>query len=213
MERRMKRTQTDVAYDYIKNKIITKFYFPGSHLVEEDLVRDTGVSRTSVRSALSRLRYEGIVDGSPNRGTTVKRFGREDMVNAFHTRQILETAAFELAVDRMLPDGIARMKLANQKLQELMDNFAISEYVEYNRKFHWEIAYASGNQYLQKYLDEIYNTLAVCLLFYNNTMEDRRSLALHEQIISALETKNVEMGKAAIVADNRCAIDDFSFAL
>ena len=209
----MKRTQTDVAYDYIKNKIITKFYFPGSHLVEEDLVRDTGVSRTSVRSALSRLRYEGMVDGSPNRGTTVKRFGREDMVNAFHTRQILETAAFELAVDRMLPDGIARMKLANQKLQELMDNFSISEYVEYNRKFHWEIAYASGNQYLQKYLDEIYNTLAVCLLFYNNTMEDRRSLALHEQIISALETKNVEMGKEAIVADNRCAIDDFSFAL
>ena len=209
----MKRTQTDVAYDYIKNKIITKFYFPGSHLVEEDLVRDTGVSRTSVRSALSRLRYEGMVDGSPNRGTTVKRFGREDMVNAFHTRQILETAAFELAVDRMLPDGIARMKLANQKLQELMDNFSISEYVEYNRKFHWEIAYASGNQYLQKYLDEIYNTLAVCLLFYNNTMEDRRSLALHEQIVSALETKNVEMGKEAIVADNRCAIDDFSFAL
>lgn len=209
----MKRTQTDVAYDYIKNKIITKFYFPGSHLVEEDLVRDTGVSRTSVRSALSRLRYEGIVDGSPNRGMTVKRFGREDMVNAFHTRQILETAAFELAVDRMLPDGIARMKLANQKLQELMDNFAISEYVEYNRKFHWEIAYASGNQYLQKYLDEIFNTLAVCLLFYNNTMEDRRSLALHEQIILALETKNVEMGKEAIVADNRCAIDDFSFAL
>ena len=209
----MKRTQTDVAYDYIKNKIITKFYFPGSHLVEEDLVRDTGVSRTSVRSALSRLRYEGIVDGSPNRGMVVKRFGREDMVNAFHTRQILETAAFELAVDRMLPDGIARMKLANQKLQELMDNFSISEYVEYNRKFHWEIAYASGNQYLQKYLDEIYNTLAVCLLFYNNTKEDRRSLALHEQIISALETKNVEMGKEAIVADNRCAIDDFSFAL
>ena len=209
----MKRTQTDVAYDYIKNKIITKFYFPGSHLVEEELVRDTGVSRTSVRSALSRLRYEGIVDGSPNRGMTVKRFQREDMVNAFHTRQILETAAFELAVDRMLPDGIARMKVANQKLQELMDNFAISEYVEYNRKFHCEIAYASGNQYLQKYLDEIYNTLAVCLLFYNNTMEDRRSLTLHEQIIYALETKNVEMGKEAIVADNRCAIDDFSFAL
>ena len=70
----MKKTQTDVAYEYIKSRIITTFYFPGSHLVEEDLVRDTGVSRTSVRAALSRLRYEGIVEGSPNRGMIIKRF-------------------------------------------------------------------------------------------------------------------------------------------
>lgn len=209
----MKKTQTDVAYEYIKSRIITKFYFPGSHLVEEDLVRDTGVSRTSVRAALSRLRYEGIVEGSPNRGMIIKRFQREDIINVFHTRQVLETAAFELAINRMMPDGIARMKMANRQIQRLMENFSISEYVDYNRNFHWEIAQACNNQYLQKYLDEIYNTLAVCILFYNNTMDDRRSLLLHDQIILALETKNLEMGKEAIIADNHCAVDDFSFPL
>lgn len=209
----MKKTQTDVAYDFIKNRIISKFYFPGSHLVEEDLVRDTGVSRTSVRAALSKLRYEGIVEGSPNRGMIIKRFQREDIINVFHIRQILETAAFELAIDRMMPDGIARMKMANLQMQRLMENFSISEYVDLNRNFHWEIALASNNQYLQKYLDEVYNTLNVCLLFYNNTMDDRRSLVLHSQIIHALEIKDVEMGKEAIIADNRCAVDDFSFPL
>ena len=112
-----------------------------------------------------------------------------------------------------MPDGIARMKMANLQMQRLMENFSISEYVDLNRNFHWEIALASGNQYLQKYLDEIYTTLNVCLLFYNNTVDDRRSLILHSQIIHALEIKDAEMGKEAIIADNRCAVEDFSFPL
>ena len=91
----MKKPQTDVAYEYIKEKIISKFYFPGCRLVEEDLVQDIGVSRTSVRAALSRLRYEGIVEGTPNRGMMIKRFRREDIVNAFQIRQTLETGAFD----------------------------------------------------------------------------------------------------------------------
>ncbi len=204
-----KISQTDVAYNYIKNQITSKFYFPGSHLVEEDLVRDTGVSRTSVRAALSRLRYEGIVEGSPNRGMSIKRFQRTDIINAFHIRQVLETGAFELAIQHITPEGIARMRQANRQLARVAENFSISEYVEYNRAFHYEIAVASRNQYFEKYLDEIYSTLAVCLLFYNNTMDDRRSLTLHDEIIRALETKDVVLGKQAIIADNLCAMDDF----
>ena len=45
----------DIVYDYIKNQIVTKAIYPGTRIVEEDLVRETGVSRTPVRSALMRL--------------------------------------------------------------------------------------------------------------------------------------------------------------
>lgn len=207
----MKKPQTDVAYDYIKQQITSKFYFPGCRLVEEDLVRDTGVSRTSVRAALSRLRYEGIVEGTPNRGMMIKRFRREDIVNAFQIRQTLETGAFELAVRHITPEAIARMRQANRQMERLMENFSISEFVKYNRDFHWEIALAAHNEYYEKYLDEILSTLNVCILFYNNTIEDRRSVMLHNEILRALETKDVGLGKQAIIADNQCAIDDFSF--
>lgn len=37
----------DIVYDYIKNQIVTKAIYPGTRIVEEDLVRETGVSRTS----------------------------------------------------------------------------------------------------------------------------------------------------------------------
>ena len=38
----------DIVYDYIKNQIVTKAIYPGTRIVEEDLVRETGVSRTPV---------------------------------------------------------------------------------------------------------------------------------------------------------------------
>lgn len=207
----MKKPQSDVAYEYIKKQITAKFYFPGCRLVEEDLVRDIGVSRTSVRAALSRLRYEGIVEGTPNRGMMIKRFRREDIVNAFQIRQTLEAGAFELAVRHITPAAIARMKQINRQMEQLMENFSISDFVKYNRDFHWEIALAAHNEYYEKYLDEILSTLNVCILFYNNVTDDRRSVMLHWEIIRALETKDVALGKQAIIADNQIAIADFSF--
>ena len=52
----IKKSQADIAYEYIKNGVISKQFFPGNRLIEEEIVRDTGVSRTSVRTALTRLR-------------------------------------------------------------------------------------------------------------------------------------------------------------
>ena len=83
--------------------------------------------------------------------------------------------------------------------------------MKYNRSFHWEIALASGNRYYQKYLDEVYNTIAVCLLFYNSSMDDQRSVKLHEDLIRAIEEKDFMAGKQAIIADNYVAVEDSGF--
>ena len=203
-----KKSHADIAYDYIKEGIINKFFFPGTRLPEEDIVRVTGVSRTSVRAALARLKYEGIVEGTPNRGMSVTRYRLEDIRSVYQIRQALEAAAFELAVENITPDGIQRMREANRKLRIVTEKFSIGEFVKYNREFHWEIVLATHNRFYEKYLSEVYNTIAVCLLFYNSTVDDRRSLALHEKIIQALLDKDVESGKQAIIDDNACAVED-----
>ena len=208
-----KKSQVDIAYDYIKNAIIGKVYFPGNRLVEEELVRSTGVSRTSVRTALTRLRYEGIVEGSANRGTMVARHSLEDIKSAFAIRQVLEIGAFEQAVHNITPDALERMRRNNENLRKVTENFSISEFVRYNRAFHWEIAAASHNKYYEKYLDEVYSNIAVYLLFYNSSMDDTRSVKLHGDIIQALVDKDADAGARAIIADNRCAIEDADYKL
>ena len=41
----------DIVYDYIKNQIVTKAIYPGTRIVEEDLVRETGVSDSGALGA------------------------------------------------------------------------------------------------------------------------------------------------------------------
>ena len=69
----------DIVYDYIKNQIVTKAIYPGTRIVEEDLVRETGVSRTPVRSALMRLAYDGLIQQQPNRGAVVAKPSATDL--------------------------------------------------------------------------------------------------------------------------------------
>ena len=207
----MKKGQADIAYEYLKEAIINKVFFPGNCLIEEDIVRETGVSRTSVRTALNRLRYEGIVEGTPNRGMMVTRFHPNDIKSVFQIRESLEVGAFSLAIERISPAAVDRMREYNEELRKVSENFSISDFVKYNRSFHWEIALASGNRYYQKYLDEVYNTIAVCLLFYNSSMDDQRSVKLHEDLIRAIEEKDFMAGKQAIIADNYVAVEDSGF--
>lgn len=204
----VRRNQSDIAYEYIKDSVIDKKFFPGTRLVEEEIVRDTGVSRTSVRSALSRLRYEGIVEGTPHHGMAVTRLQRADMQSVFEIRRTLELGALELAITHVTPEMIARMHMKNNMLRRVTENFNISEYVKYNRDFHWEVARATQNRFYEKYLDEVYNTIAVCLLFYNNSADDTRSLGYHQDLIDALAKGDLEAAKRAVINDMNCAIED-----
>ena len=110
----MKKGQADIAYEYLKEAIINKVFFPGNRLIEEDIVRETGVSRTSVRTALNRLRYEGIVEGTPNRGMMVTRFHPNDIKSVFQIRESLEVGAFSLAIERISPAAVDRMREYNE---------------------------------------------------------------------------------------------------
>ena len=62
---------TSVAYEYIRNKIITKTVFPGNRIIEEEIVHELGVSRTSIRTAMQRLQYEGFLEIVPNKGAHI----------------------------------------------------------------------------------------------------------------------------------------------
>ena len=50
-----------LAYNKIRQKIVTCEYAPGTFLNEEILTEALGLSRTPIRDALSRLEQEGLI--------------------------------------------------------------------------------------------------------------------------------------------------------
>ena len=197
----------DVVYDYIKNLIVTKAIYPGTRIVEEDLVRETGVSRTPVRSALMRLAYDGLVVQQPNRGAVVAKPSATDLRQVYEPRVVLEAAAFRAAIHRRSEESVRQMDLNMEKQRKLENLFNMTEYVKLNREFHWIITMEAQNAYYEKYLNELQNKVATYLLFWDTSVTNKLSLEIHQRIFEAFRDRDEEKGVRALMEDLRLGED------
>lgn len=195
----------DIVYDYIKNQIVTKAIYPGTHIVEEELVRETGVSRTPVRSALMRLAYDGLIQQQPNRGAVVAKPSATDLRQVYEARAVLEVGAFRAAVHRRSDESVLQMDQNLQKQQDLTNLFNMTEYVQLNREFHWIITMEAQNAYYEKYLNELQNKVATYLLFWDSSTTNSLSLDLHLRIFEAFRDRDEQKGVLALMEDLQLA--------
>ena len=195
----------DIVYDYIKNQIVTKAIYPGTRIVEEDLVLETGVSRTPVRSALMRLAYDGLIQQQPNRGAVVAKPSATDLRQVYEARAVLEVGAFRAAVHRRSDESVLQMEQNLQKQQDLTNLFNMTEYVQLNREFHWIITMEAQNAYYEKYLNELQNKVATYLLFWDTSTTNSLSLDLHLRIFEAFRDRDEQKGVLALMEDLQLA--------
>ena len=94
------------AYEQIRTLLIQEQYAPGSRLSESELSQKCGVSRTPVREALRRLALEYFVRIEPNRGAFVIDWSREDIIDMFEMRSMMEGLAARKAAERATPKQI-----------------------------------------------------------------------------------------------------------
>ncbi len=87
----------DVAYNAIKEAILTLRLEPGTLLVESDLAQQLGISKTPVRDALQELEREGFVTRILFKGTYVTDVTIQDISEVFQLRAVLEGLAAHLA--------------------------------------------------------------------------------------------------------------------
>lgn len=83
----------DVAYQAIRNSIITGADEPGALLSENERALSLGVSRTPVREALLLLAHEGLVEVRPQSGTYVSAIDPSLVRQAQFIRESVETAS------------------------------------------------------------------------------------------------------------------------
>ena len=195
----------DIVYDYIKNQIVTKDVYPGTRIVEEDLVRETGVSRTPVRSALMRLAYDGLIQQQPNRGAVVAKPSATDLRQVYEARAVRVVGAVRAAGHRRSDESVLQMEQSLQKQQDLTNLFNMTEYVRLNREFHWIITMEAQNAYYEKYLNELQNKVATYLLFWDSSTTNSLSLDLHLRIFEAFRDWDEQKGVLALMEDLQLA--------
>ena len=196
-----KITPADKVYNYIKEQIVTRRLYPGTRIIEEDVVEAVGVSRTPIRTALSRLAHDGLIEQIPNRGSYVTKPTEEDFRSVFETRKLVETAAFRKAL-RAHTEGTVELLKENLAKQEALEKrFDLNEYVSLNRTFHLLLTRDAGNPYYEKYLDELYNRISTYLLFWDTSADNSRSLRSHKRMFEAFCEQDEEKGVEALLED------------
>jgi len=100
---------TDWVYEELKEAIVGLRLPPGQPLREAALAEQLGVSKTPIREALSRLQQDGLAETTSFKGAVVTGYSRQDLVEIYELRELLESSAARLAAQSMSDADRARL--------------------------------------------------------------------------------------------------------
>lgn len=215
----MKKVNSDVAYEFIRKKIVTGAFPPGYSLMTEALSAEIGVSRTPVREAFHRLKADGLVSISPHLGASVTKMGLREFREMCDLRLALEEHAAGLAASNRSDGDLGRIKyalesmrdLTNQILEADSEDGILDKLVEKDVHFHIAIMTAAKNELMKSEILRLHLVNRVVLpeagliktspaSWGKDESNDnrRRVLAEHDAIFNAIAERDSRAAKVAM---------------
>ncbi len=147
-------TLADTAYAALRSQITTLQIAPGAAFTEGKVAAELGLSKTPVREALTRLRFEGLVVVDPNVGYRAAPVTIKDTRAFFAIRTLLEGEAARLAATQAIDEGQLRAldELCTSSYSPT-DAASVDRFLEANTQFHIMVGRAGGNDRLAAMLE------------------------------------------------------------
>lgn len=184
-------TTTSAVAERIREAILGGMLEPGERLKEEQLARELGTSRTPVREALLRLQSEGLVDAAPNRGATVRLYGRAELEEMYDLRALLEGHAARRAAERIDEEALAELRASCERFSMLVGGSDLHELVAENATFHRAVWRAAASERLASMIEEV---VAIPLVYrsyvWYSPEQSRSSHDLHRRVLAALAARD-----------------------
>ncbi len=141
--------------EWVRERIRNGRLVPGQRLVEADIVKATGASRSKVREALRRLESEGLVAIEEFRGASVKKLSLDEVRQIYQARMALEGLAAGECATRA--DDTLRAQL--RSIQDAMNAGESAgnheRFASLNQAWHHLIIDGSGNGYIGQFLKRL----------------------------------------------------------
>jgi DNA-binding GntR family transcriptional regulator len=163
----------------------------------EAITKEYNTSVTPVRDALQMLSHEGLVVIKPRSGYFVATITLKQLRDLLDVRRILELSAVERATLRITPEQTQELKMIHAGYTG-DDDESYDRYTDENRRFHYLLAKASGNNELAEIVGRLHDQLARFMVMRRagKTME-----MTHLRIVEALEVHDAETARQALLED------------
>jgi DNA-binding GntR family transcriptional regulator len=189
----------DVVFKKLRQEILLGQLAPGERLMEIHLAQRLGVSRTPIREAIRKLELEGLVIMIPRRGAEVAGITEKALRDVLEVRRSLEELAIELAVARMKEDDIKALEAARIEFREALNTNDMIRIAQADEKFHDVIYAGTYNDKLVQLLNNLRDQIYRYRLEYIKDVGKRQLILIeHENILNAVKTRNLELGRRAM---------------
>lgn len=184
----------DIVYDSLREAIVKGRLAAGERLVESQLAEQLGVSRTPVREALRMLEQDGMAVAIPRRGTVVAGLKREDAIEIYNIRAVLEGLAARLAAVSITPEEISQLRGLLEQLNPALSGG--EHYMKVHAQFNQILIRASRSPRIAQLLDTFSGQLG-SLRGISLTTPERRMQAWkeHNAIVDALENRDSDLAE------------------
>lgn len=156
-------TRSQSVTQALREAILNGDFAPGVRLQEVPLSEKLRVSRTPVRAALQSLAASGMLEYSANRGYSVRRLRRDELLSIYDIRAVLEGLACRFVAEHGL--GVEDKAIFERALEEgdrvlAEPRLGSREYEAYRRvnvTIHETIVRASGSRMLAEMMHMCHN--------------------------------------------------------
>lgn len=139
---------SDGIYNSLYKAILSGSLPPGEHVPELELSRTFNTSQGPVREALKRLEQEGLVNRIPHKGTFVSRITREEVLEVYALRTLIESIALKRFIFRANEEDIRKLQGFVDTMRQAASETDVSTLVEQDMSFHRYICSGSGSKIL-----------------------------------------------------------------
>lgn len=187
-------TQTELAHQFLLDKILSCEYLPGQDISEKKLYEELSFGRTPIREALVTLKSQNLITVYPRKGMQIRPFTPQYIDEIYRIRKILEP---NLIVQ--YKNIYSKVELLNLQ-QEFEDSVDKDDLTFYQKdiQFHMYFVEKTKNQTLISFYENIMlETYRLAVYAAINKQSDKSSnIPQHAKIIHALMTEN-----DALIAD------------
>ncbi|MFR5601654.1 MAG: FadR/GntR family transcriptional regulator [Lachnospiraceae bacterium] len=204
-----KNNLVDEAYNQIITMIASGEWEEGSKIPsEKELCEALGVSRNTVRAALSRLNGLGIIETRQGFGYSVRNLNTGVYLNALLPTLLLrsrdmecitefrigvESEAAYLAAERATEEDLEKMRVACEKASQSGNDQ--DEFAKYDMEFHRTVSEASKNVMFIKTAEMLETMYTTWLMGFLRTHGMEKSKNYHYNIYLSIANRDAEGAK------------------
>jgi DNA-binding GntR family transcriptional regulator len=193
--RDLREKPPDTASEYVTRKLRARILdggFPSStHLDQQILADEMGVSIIPVREGLRRLEADGLVEILPRRGAFVAGLTPDELFEISRIRECLEDLAIRMAAPNINGALLDQLTDLNDRMAHLTKRARPSQWFEMNRDWHFHLYEAAGADLLVQMIGVLWDKSSLYRLS-NAAREDNRvkAVAEHADVIDRLRASD-----------------------